>query len=128
MAKLIRTKSAGLLLTKKLYEDLDVDEFMSVYNPEDYEDVPKVPNRKIEKNIYKGKFRKGRKITIEEKLQKYIDNIKPLKTPKKKVDSYLKDLIYWKPPAKMKVEPKIVPPSEESMLALLNRKELEYKD
>jgi hypothetical protein len=41
---------------------------MSVYNPDDYEDVVRVPLKKIRRNIEKGRFRKGRKITIEEKL------------------------------------------------------------
>lgn len=63
-AKLIRTKSQEVLCNKKRFGDLDVDDFISVYNPEDYEEVPKVPNKKIEKNIYRGKYRKGRKITI----------------------------------------------------------------
>ena len=47
LAKLIRTKSAGQLRINRLYEDLDVDDFRSVYNPEDYEEVPKMPNKKI---------------------------------------------------------------------------------
>ena len=128
LCKLIRTKSAGQLLTSKLYDDLEVDDFRSVYNPEDYEEVPKMANKKIEKNIYKGKFRRGRKITVEERLKRYIDHIKPMKTPNKKVESYIKDLLYWKPPKMTKVAPKILPPSEESMLELLNRKEFEYRD
>lgn len=89
-----------------------------------------MPLKRVEKNLYKGTFRRGRKITIEEKLQKFVDKIKPRPPPKKKDDSYLKDLLYWKPPARILVAPKetIIPQSEESMLALLNQKELEYKD
>jgi hypothetical protein len=74
---------------------------MSVYNPEDYEDVPVVPLKKILRNIEKGKFRKGRKITIEEKLQRFADSIKP----KPKIadnGAYLKGMIYWKPPKNIK--------------------------
>jgi hypothetical protein len=44
---------------------IDVDDFISVYDPNDYDEVPKVPKRKIEKNLYKGKFRKGKKITLD---------------------------------------------------------------
>ena len=51
-----------------------------------------------------------------------------MKVPKKKMDSYLKDLLYWKPPAFVKVKEKKIPQSEESMLELLNQKEEEYKD
>ncbi len=98
-AKLIRTKSAYVLKNQKYFGNIDVDDFISVYNPDDYEEVIKVPNKKIEKNIYKGKYRKGRKITIEEKLNKYVDTIKPKpQIDKKKVNSYIHMLIYWKPP------------------------------
>lgn len=93
--------------------------------------MPKVQNKRIEKNIYKGKFRKGRKITIEEKLKKFADTIKPMpKIDKKKVNSYLHKLIYWKPPEmKKRVKAEmILPPSEDSMLALLEKKEQEYKE
>jgi|JI9StandDraft_2_1071091.scaffolds.fasta_scaffold340336_2 hypothetical protein len=36
---------------EKLYEFLFFDDFRSVYNPSDYEDPPKVPKKKIHKNI-----------------------------------------------------------------------------
>lgn len=65
LVKLIRRKSAGNLYHEKLYDNLFIDDFHSVFDPSDYEDVPKVPNKKIEKNINKGKFRKGKRITIE---------------------------------------------------------------
>lgn len=65
LVKLIRRKSAGNLHYDKLYENLFIDDFRSVFDPSDYEDVPKVPNKKIEKNINKGKFRKGKRITME---------------------------------------------------------------
>lgn len=48
-----------------MYEYLFFDDFKSVYDPNDYEDPPIVPNRRIEKNINKGRFRKGKRITIE---------------------------------------------------------------
>lgn len=47
LVKLIRRKSAGNLHYEKLYENLFFDDFRSVYDPSDYEDPPKVPNRKI---------------------------------------------------------------------------------
>jgi hypothetical protein len=65
LAKLIRRKSAADLRTEKMYEYLFFDDFRSVYDPRDYEEVPVVPNRRIQKGINKGKFRKGKRITIE---------------------------------------------------------------
>lgn len=37
------------------------DDYISVYDPDDYQDVPKMPNTKIERGIEKGKFRKKNK-------------------------------------------------------------------
>ena len=36
LVKLIRTKSAGQLATNKVFGEIFVDDFRSVYNPEDY--------------------------------------------------------------------------------------------
>lgn len=33
LIRLVRTKSAGDLFTNKLYDDLEIDDFKSVYNP-----------------------------------------------------------------------------------------------
>jgi hypothetical protein len=65
LVKLIRQKSAVNLLHEKLYENLFIDDFKSVFDPNEYEDIPIVPKKKIEKNINKGKFRKGKRITID---------------------------------------------------------------
>ena len=113
LTKLIRTKSAAQFELPKYFGKVDIDDFISVYNPDDYDEVPHVPNKKIEKNLYKGKFRRGKKISLEEKLKRFVDNIRPVKKTKKKMDSYLKDLLYWKPPTKIKIEEKKpIPPSE----------------
>jgi len=47
LVKLIRRKSAALLIQEKLYEHLYIEDFKSAYDPSDYEDVIKVPNRRI---------------------------------------------------------------------------------
>lgn len=65
LAKLIRVQSAGQLRYDKLYDFLFFDETRSVYNPNDYEDPPKVHKKKIGKYIERGRFRKGKKISIE---------------------------------------------------------------
>lgn len=44
---MIRTKSAEQLGLPKYWGKVDIDDFISVYNPEDYEEVPHVPKRKI---------------------------------------------------------------------------------
>jgi hypothetical protein len=106
-----------------LYDPLYIEDFRSVFDPSDYEDVPVVPNRKIEKAINKGKFRKGKRITIEEKLKRFAESIKP--TPVVAQDNgYLKGLIYWKPPKMLKTQKKRVQPmqSEESMMKMLEDK------
>jgi hypothetical protein len=48
-----------------------VDDFRSVFDPSDYEDPPVVPLRKVEKNINRGTFRKGKRITMDEKLRRF---------------------------------------------------------
>jgi len=68
-----------------------------------------VPNRRIEKAINRGKFRKGKRITIEEKLKRFAESIKP--TPiVVKDNGYLKGLIYWKPPKQLKTQRKKIQP------------------
>lgn len=103
---MIRTKSAGDLELPKYFGSVEVDDFISVYDPSDYQDVPRVPLKKIEKNIYKGKFRKGKKITMDEKLNKFLEGLGSYQKPKRKMDSYLKDFLYWKPPVQVKVQKK----------------------
>lgn len=71
LAKLIRCQSAGQLRYERLYEFIFFDDTKSVYNINDYEDPPKVPNKKILKNIERGRFRKGKRISIEEKLRRF---------------------------------------------------------
>ena len=97
-----------------------------MFDPSDYQDVPVVPKRKIAKNIERGRFRKGQKISIEEKLRRFADSIKPPPKITKDKGLYNK-LLYFRPPkhmASLKVEPK--KESEESMLKLLEEKEMEY--
>lgn len=49
----------------------------------------------------RGKFRKGKKISIEEKLKRFAESIKP-KPKVYKDDSLLWKDIYWKPPKNLR--------------------------
>ena len=62
---MIKCQSAGHLHYDRMYDDIEIAEFRSVYDPRDYEDVPRVMNHKIAKYIERGRFRKGKKITME---------------------------------------------------------------
>ena len=78
-----------------------------MFDPNDYEDIPRVPKRKILKNIERGRFRKGKKLTLEEKLRRFAEGIRPTPKPKKDKGLY-NNLFYFSPPKKMqslKVEP-----------------------
>jgi hypothetical protein len=51
--------------------------------------------------IERGRFRRGKKISIEEKLRRFADSIKP--APKiNKDDAYLNNLLYWRPPKRLR--------------------------
>lgn len=125
LAKLIRRKSADNLRVERLYEHLWVDEVRSVYDPRDYEDVAVVGNRKIEKNIKRGRFRKGRRVTMEEKLRRFAESIKP--APVARDNGLLRGLLYWKPPKQLRVQRR-QPESQQSMIKLLEDKELYCED
>ena len=66
-----------------------------------------VPKKKIAKYIEKGRFRRGEKLTMEEKLRRFADSMKPPPEIKKDI-GFMNDWLYWKPPkhlSKKKVEP-----------------------
>ena len=60
-----------------MYDHLYWDEYRSAYDPKEYEDVPVVSKKKIAKYIEKGRFRKGEKLSMEEKLRRFADSLKP---------------------------------------------------
>lgn len=59
--RISRTKSEGKIETEKNLMRSIEDDYISVYDPDDYQDVPKVANNKIERGIEKGKFRRKNK-------------------------------------------------------------------
>jgi hypothetical protein len=99
-----------------------------VFDPREYEDMPRVPKKKIGKYIERGRFRKGNKISIEEKLRRFADSLKP--PPEiNPDDAYLKNLLYWRPPKQLRKQQKVaLKETEESMLNLLKEKELLYEN
>ena len=107
---MIKCQSAGQLHYDKLYDYLYWDEYRSCYDPKDYEDVPVVPKKKIAKYIEKGRFRKGQKLTIEEKLKRFAESIKPTQEVSQDY-GYMNKWLYWKPPKQLK-KGKVLPPKE----------------
>lgn len=59
--RISRTKSEGKIEAEKNLMRSIEDDYISVYDPDDYQDVPKVANNKIERGIEKGKFRRKNK-------------------------------------------------------------------
>jgi hypothetical protein len=89
--------------------------------------VPKVPKKKIAKYIERGRFRKGKRISVEEKLRRFAESIKPHREVVQD-PGFMNQWLYWKPPKNLRVKPKEPPrETEESMLNLLKDKEVMYE-
>lgn len=111
--KLGKTKSLPKLNLDKTEYQI-ADDYISVYDPSDYEDVPKMINSKVPRGIEKGKFRRKNKKKLADlwSIAEISDEGQdPTKKKKKNgggPTGYLNNYLYWKPPKaeKVKKEPK----------------------